>query len=177
MVVRGRGRRFIMGRRGIRDLKTRVGRECSISRGGPDCAVEVYSSEESEERVTVLRRGEAPRVRAGIPSGKSIIDQVVLLLQNMKDTFEAKKKAGAVFVCLTAAYDTVWHRGTTCSLLRLLQDNHLVRMMMELVRNRSFALTTGDSKPSKLPRLKNGITKGSALVPLFSTYTYTSCLL
>ena len=121
----------------------------------------------------MLRRGEAARVRAGIPPGKSIIDQVVLLLQNMKDTFEAKKKAGAVFVCLTAAYDTVWHRGTTCSLLRLLQDNHLVRMMMELVRNRSFALTTGDSKPSKLPRLINGITKESALVPLFfNIYIY-----
>ena len=38
-----------MGRRGIRDLKTRVGRECSISRGVPDSTVEVYVSEESEE--------------------------------------------------------------------------------------------------------------------------------
>ena len=45
-----------MGRSGIRDLNTRVGRECSISRGGPDCTVEVYMSEESEERVTVLRQ-------------------------------------------------------------------------------------------------------------------------
>ena len=44
-----------MGLRGIRSLKTRVGRECSISRGGPDCPAEVYVSEESEERVTVLR--------------------------------------------------------------------------------------------------------------------------
>ena len=43
-----------MGRRGIRGLKTRVGRECSISKG-LDCTVEVYVSEESEERVTVLR--------------------------------------------------------------------------------------------------------------------------
>ena len=54
-----------MGRRGIRDLETRVGRECSISRGGPDCTVEVYMSGESEEVVTVLRQGGAvPRVRA-----------------------------------------------------------------------------------------------------------------
>ena len=57
-----------MGRRGIRGLKTRVGRECSISRGLPDCTVEVYRSEESEEEVTVLRGGTqqeaAPRVRA-----------------------------------------------------------------------------------------------------------------
>ena len=52
-----------MGRWGIRGLK-RVGQECSISRGGPDCTVEVYVSEESEEGVTVLRQEEAPRVKA-----------------------------------------------------------------------------------------------------------------
>ena len=54
-----------MGRWGIRGLETRVGRKCSISRGGPDCTVEVYMSEESEEGVTVLRQGgAASRVRA-----------------------------------------------------------------------------------------------------------------
>ena len=31
---------------------------------GPDCTVEVYVSEESEEGVTMLRQGAAPRVRA-----------------------------------------------------------------------------------------------------------------
>ena len=53
-----------MGRRRIGDLETRVTREFSISRGGPDCTVEVYMSEESEEGVTMLRQGAAPRVRA-----------------------------------------------------------------------------------------------------------------
>ena len=47
-----------MGRCGIRSLETRVGQECSISRGGPDSTVEVYVPEESEEgEVTVLRQG------------------------------------------------------------------------------------------------------------------------
>ena len=32
-------------------------REYSISRGGPDCTVEVYMSEESEEVVTMLWQG------------------------------------------------------------------------------------------------------------------------
>ena len=55
-----------MGRWGIRRMETRVGRECSNSRGGPDSTVEVYVSEESEEGgVRVLwQGGEAPRVRA-----------------------------------------------------------------------------------------------------------------
>ena len=101
------------------------------------------------------------------------VDQVVLLTQNIEDSFEAKKKAGAVFVDLTAAYDTVWHRGLTCKLLRLLPDKHMARMIMELVRNRRFTLTTGDSKQSRLRRLKNGVPQGSVLAPLlFNNYVY-----
>ena len=91
-----------------------------------------------------------PREQAGLRWGRSTLDQTVLLTQNIKDSFEAKKKAGAVFVNLTAAYDTVWHRGLTCKLLRLLPDKHVVRMIMELIWNRSFTLTIGDSKQSRL---------------------------
>ena len=81
-----------------------------------------------------------PKGQAGFRRGNSTVDQVVLLTQNIEDAFEAEKKAGAVFVALTAAYDTVWHRGLTCKLMRLLPDKHMVKMIMELVRNQSFNL-------------------------------------
>ena len=61
----------------------------------------------------------------------------------------------------------------TCKLLRLLPNKHMVKMIMELVRNRNFTLTTGDSKQSRLRRLKNGVHQGLVLAPLlFNSYTY-----
>ena len=124
-------------------------------------------------RVEPLIDPPLPKEQAGFRRGKSIVDQAVLLTQNIEDSFEAKKKAGAVFIDLTAAYDTVWHRGLTCKLLRLLPDKNMVKMIMELVRNRSFTLTTGDSKQSRLCRLKTGVSQGSVLAPLlFNIYTY-----
>ena len=49
----------------------------------------------------------------------------------------------------------------------------MVRMIMELVRNRNFTLTTGDSKQSRLRRLKNDVPQESVLAPLlFNIYTY-----
>jgi len=80
-----------------------------------------------------------------------------------------------VFVDLTAAYDTVWHRGLTCKLLRLMPDRHMVHMIMEMVGNRSFTLTTGNGKRSKLRRLKNDVAQGSVPVPYCSTSTSPTC--
>ena len=71
-----------------------------------------------------------------------------------------------MFVDLTAAYNTVWHCGLTCKLLRLLPNKHMVRMIMDLVRNRSSTLTTGYSKPSRLRRLKNGVPQELVFAPL-----------
>ena len=56
-----------------------------------------------------------PREEAGFRHGRSAVDQVTLLTQDIEDCFSAKKKAGALD--LTAAYDTVWHCGLACKLL------------------------------------------------------------
>jgi len=43
-----------------------------------------------------------PQEQAGFRHGRSAVDQVTLLAQDIQDSFSAKKKAGAVFVYLTA---------------------------------------------------------------------------
>ena len=87
-----------------------------------------------------------PREQTGCRRGRLTVDQIALLTQNIEDSFEAKKKAGAVFVD---------------------------RMIMELVRNRSLTLTTGDSKHSRLRRLRNDLPQESVLASSFSTSTRT----
>jgi len=77
-----------------------------------------------------------------------------------------------VFVDLTAAYETVWHRDLACKLLRLLPNRHMVHMIIEMVSNRSFTLTTGNGQRSRLRRLKNSVPQGSVLAHLlFNIYT------
>jgi len=69
--------------------------------------------------------------------------QPLLVLQSSR---QAASKAGAVFVDLTAAYDTVWHPDLTCNSLLLLPHRHMVRVILELVGNRSLTLTIGNNK-------------------------------
>jgi len=49
----------------------------------------------------------------------------------------------------------------------------MVRIILELVGNRSFPLTTGNNKSSRLRRLKNGVPQASVLATfLFNIYIY-----
>ena len=66
---------------------------------------------------------------------------------------------------------TLLHRGLTCKLLWLLPVRHMVRLIRELVGNRSFTLTASNNKWSRLRRLKNSVPLGSVLAPLlFNIY-------
>ena len=119
-------------------------------------------------RIEPVIDSQLPPEQAGFHHGRSRVDQVTLLTQHLEDSFEAKKKAGAVLVDLMAAYDIVWqHRGLTCKLLHLLLDKHMIQMIMELVLNLSFILKT-DSQQSRLRGLKKqcptGFCPGSSTI-------------
>jgi len=59
----------------------------------------------------------------------------------------------------------------TCKLLRLISGRCMVCLIMEMVGNRSFTLTTGNGKRSRLRRLKSSVPPASVLAPLlFNIY-------
>ena len=66
-------------------------------------------------RVEPIIDPQLPREQAGFRHGRSTVDQIVLFTQNIEDSFDAKKKTGAVFVNLTAACDNAWYRGLPAS--------------------------------------------------------------
>ena len=85
-----------------------------------------------------------PREQAGFRRDRSTVDQITLLTQYIEDSFQHNEKAGVVFLDLTAAYDTVWHRGLHLKLLRTILDRHMVGFIMEMLSNRSFVVHTGN---------------------------------
>ena len=124
-------------------------------------------------RINPVVDPQLPKEQASFRCIMSMVDQVTLLTQNIEDSFQANKKAGAVFLELTAAYDTVWHCGLHLKLLRTIPDKHMVSFIMELLSNRSVILKTSDNQRSRLKRLKNGVPQGSFLSPmLFNIYTH-----
>ena len=95
-----------------------------------------------------------PREQAGFRRGRSTVDQVTLLTQDTEHSFQHNEKVGVVFLDLTAAYDTVWHRGRHLKLLRIIPDRHMVGFIMEM-SNRSFVVHTSDGQRSRLRRMKS----------------------
>ena len=66
----------------------------------------------------------------------------------------------------------------TCKLLQLLQllpDRCMVRLIMELIGNRSFTLTAANGKWGRLRRLKNCVPQGFGLAHSSSTSTPLTC--
>ena len=88
--------------------------------------------------------------------------------QSRKSTVHfPKKKAGAVFIHLTAANETVWHHGLTCKLLRLLPNKHMVGMIVKLIQNRNLTLNHLAGYENNAPYDELGITSGPFLFSIY----------
>ena len=87
-------------------------------------------------------------------SRRSTLDQVTLLTQDIEDSFRLKRPE----LCLSMSQQPTHYMAPRliCKLLLLLPDRHMVRIIMGMVGNRSFTLTTENGKRKTLRCIKNG---------------------
>lgn len=108
---------------------------------------------------------------AGFRSYRNCCDQVLLLTTNIEDGLEKFLKSAAVFIDLTAAYDTVWRDGLITKLLIHIPCKPIIGIINGMLSNRFITVVIGDRKSKQKP-LNNGLTKGSVVATLlFNLYT------
>ena len=109
--------------------------------------------------------------QAGFRPGRSTCDQLLNLTQHIEDGYEDKMITGAVFVDLTAAYDTVNHRILLQKVAKVTKNATAVKIIQSLLANRRFYVEM-DGRKSRWRIQKNGLPQGSVLAPtLFNIYT------
>jgi len=120
-------------------------------------------------RITPLVDPQLSQDQAGFRCGRSTCDQVAALTTYIENGFQKGLKTGAVFLDLTAAYDTVWHTGLLAKLTDYL-PHWAFRAAELLLRNRRFRVHMGDDISAWKSQV-NGLPQGSVLAPtLFCLY-------
>jgi len=106
--------------------------------------------------------------QAGFRKGRSTCDQVLVLTTFVENGFQQNLKS-AIFLDLSAAYDSVWHTGLFLKLSKVL-PHWLVESITLFLSNRWFRAHMGD-KCSFWRHQKNGLPQGSVLSPcLYCVY-------
>lgn len=112
-----------------------------------------------------------PSEQAGFRPHRSCADQVLSLTTFIEAGFQKQLKTSAVFIDLTAAYDTVWRQGVIYKLIRIIPCKKTTCLIDAMLSNRSFQVLMNNNTSAQI-KLNNGLPQGSVLAPLlFSLYT------
>ena len=103
--------------------------------------------------------------QADFRKGKSTTGQLLNLTQHIEDGFEKILVTGAVFVDLSAAYDTVNHRIFMTKIYQMTEDKAMTTLLGTLLKNRMFYVASNQKK-SRWRQHRNGLPQSSVLAPL-----------
>nr|CAB3266991.1 reverse transcriptase [Phallusia mammillata] len=121
-------------------------------------------------RITPLVEPFLPSEQSGFRKHRCTSEQVLALTSHIETGYELKNTTGAIFVDLSAAYDTVWHDGLLLKLAKIIKCRTMLRIISKMTGTRRFYTCVG-SDTSKTFKIKNGVPQGSVLAPtLFNVY-------
>ena len=103
--------------------------------------------------------------------GKSTTGQLLNITQHIEDGFEKRLVTGAVFVDLSAAYDTMNHHILMTKIYQMTDDKAMTTLLGTLLKNRMFYVARNQKK-SQWWQQQSGLPQGSILAPLlYNIYT------
>lgn len=81
--------------------------------------------------------------QAGFHPGMSTTSQLLNRTQHIEHGFEQGQITGAVFVDLSAAYDTINHKRLLYRILEMTKDLHLTELIQTMLQNQRFFVEKG----------------------------------
>jgi len=122
------------------------------------------------QRISPTVEGLLSPDQAGFRKGRSTCDQVAALTTFIENGLQQNLKTGAVFLDLTAAYDTVWHTGLLYKLSKSM-PYWFTRLVGLLLRDQRFRVHMGNDTNAWRSQ-RNGLPQGSVVTPvLFNLYS------
>ena len=103
--------------------------------------------------------------QAGFCKGKLTTGQLLNLTKHIEDGFERRMVTGAVFVDLSAAYDTVNYRILITKIYQMTDGKAMTTLLGTLLKNRIFYVALNQKK-SRWRQQRNGLLQGSVLALL-----------
>ena len=101
---------------------------------------------------------------------RSIKDQLALLMQDIEDAFQEKKKVLAIFFDLSNAFDKVWKEGLLLKLLRADVHGKMYKWLSDFLFNRTARVKSNGTIRRQV-KLKEGVPQGGVVSPtLFLVY-------
>ena len=112
-----------------------------------------------------------PETQFGFRHRHSTIHAITKLTSDICWSLNSGECVGACLIDVEKAFDTVWREGLIFKLLRKNFDTNLVKIIYNMIEDRSFTTTDQGTESSLAFKLKNGLQQGTVSAPiLFNLY-------